>query len=177
MITSIGLAAAFWFATGAGAQTPAAGSVLDRAATVKAAQHVMQQARYCALITLGNDGQPQARVVDPFPPEDDFVVWLATSPRTRKVAQIKHDPRVTLYYFDPADPGYVTLLGTAEVVETGAEKVKRWKEEWSSLYKEKNKGSDYVLIRVKPFRVEVVSYSQGVLNAPETWTPVSLSLP
>lgn len=171
------LAAALWLSVSAGAQVPDGESVPGRAATIKAARHVMQQARYCGLITIGSDGQPQARVVDPFPPEEDFVVWLATNQKTRKVAQIEHNPRVTLYYFDPDDPGYVTLLGTAELVDAPDEKAKRWKEEWSSFYSEKNNGSDYLLIRVKPFRIEVVSYSQGIVNTPVTWAPASLSLP
>jgi PPOX class probable F420-dependent enzyme len=174
---TVGLATALWLSIGAGAQVPDAESVPDRAATIKAARHVMQQARYCGLITIGSDGQPQARVVDPFPPEEDFVVWLATNPKTRKVAQIRHDPRVTLYYFDPADPGYVTLFGRAELVDAPEEKAKRWKEEWSSFYNENNKGSDYMLIRVTPYRIEVVSYSQGLVNDSETWAPESLSLP
>ena len=71
----------------------------------------------------------------------------------------------------------MTLLGTAELVDAPDEKAKRWKEEWSSFYSEKNNGSDYLLIRVKPFRIEVVSYSQGIVNTSETWAPASLSLP
>jgi general stress protein 26 len=149
----------------------------NRTAVINAAKEIMLEARYCAMITLGSDGQPQAREVDPFPPEEGMVVWLATNPATRKVAQVKRDPRVTLCYIDASGGGYVTLLGKAEVVDLAAEKAKRWKEEWSTFYKDKNKGSDYLLIRVTPFRLEVVSYAHGVFNDPETWMPVFLSFP
>ena len=68
----------------------------DRAAVIKVAREVMQQARYCDMVTLGEDGQPQARVVDAFAPEADLTVWIATKPLSRKIAQIRKDPRVTL---------------------------------------------------------------------------------
>ncbi len=40
-----------------------------------------------------------------------MVVWLATNPRTRKVAEIRRNPRVTLYYFDREAQAYVTIFG------------------------------------------------------------------
>lgn len=162
----------------AGAQTPPVPtSPPDRAAIVTAARHVIEQARYCALITLDERGQPHARTIDAFAPEDTFVVWIGTNAASRKIAHIKREPRVTLYYFDAKDPGYVTLLGRAEIVDAAAEKARRWKEEWTSFYQNKNLGSDYVLIKVTPFRLEAVSYSMHVLNDPKTWAVPAISLP
>lgn len=149
----------------------------DRATILKAAEQVMKEARYCALITVGEDGQPQARAIDAFPAEEHFVVWIGTNPKTRKVAEITRNPRVTLYYFDPKDPGYVTLLGRAEIVDDAAEKAKRWKEDWASFYKDRNKGDDYVLIKVTPYRLEVVSYTHKVLNDGKTWAVPGVALP
>lgn len=149
-------------------------AAVERSAVLKAATELMGKARYCALVTVGLDGHPQARVVDPFAPEEDMTVWIATNPVTRKVDQIKKDSRVTLFYFDPAGPGYVTLLGTAAVVDDSAEKAKRWKDDWVAFYKDKNRGDDYVLIRVKPSRLEIVSYAHGLLNDPKTWRPLTV---
>jgi general stress protein 26 len=101
-----------------------------------------------------------------------MVVWMATTPSTRKVAQIRRDPRVTLSYFDPNSMGYVTLLGTAALVSNPAEKAKRWKEDWAKLYTDKNRGDDYLLIKVTPIRLEVSVESQGITNDPKTWRPV-----
>jgi general stress protein 26 len=153
------------------------GRAPDRAKVLAAAAQLMEKARYCSLITLGPDGHPQSRIVDPFPPEADLTVWIATNPVTRKVEQIKADPRVTLSCFDPSGPGYVTLLARAEVVTDAAEKAKRWKEDWVMFYKDKNRGPDYVLVRVKPFRLELVSLGHDILNDPATWRPVTIELP
>lgn len=152
-------------------------AVPQRAAILAAARDVMTQARYCALVTLGENGHPQARVVDPFPPDDTMTVWIGTSPATRKVAEIAKDPRVTLMYFDPKSEGYVTLLGRADVVSDPVEKERRWKDEWKDFYKDRNRGKDYVLIRVRPSRLEISSRAHGMANDPQTWRPVIIDLP
>lgn len=149
----------------------------DRAKVVAAAAQIMEKARHCALVTVGLDGHPQARVVDPFSPEPDLTVWIATNPITRKVEQIKADPRVTLFYFDPSGPGYVTLLARAELVSDPAEKARHWKEDWAAFYADKNRGEDYILIRCKPIRLELVSYGHDLLNDPGTWRPVTIEFP
>ena len=35
----------------------------------------MTAQHYCALITLGEDGRPVVRTMNPFPPDDDMMVW------------------------------------------------------------------------------------------------------
>ncbi len=158
------------------AQVPPAPPASGRAAAIAAAREVMRKAHYCSFITNGEDGQPQARIMDPFAPDEGLTVWLATKPVTRKVAQIRRNPRVTLLYFDPAAPAYVTLLGTAELVADPAEKARRWKEAWVHFYKDRSRGDDYLLIRVKPSRLEIVDYGRGLVGDPETWRPVTVDL-
>lgn len=67
---------------------------------LKAAREIIKSAGNVALITQDENGIPQVRTMDPFLPEDDFTIWLATQPNTRKVKQIKNNPSVTLYYAD-----------------------------------------------------------------------------
>ncbi|MBX7220307.1 MAG: pyridoxamine 5'-phosphate oxidase family protein [Blastocatellia bacterium] len=149
----------------------------DRAGIINAAKEMMQKARYCTLVTLDRSGQPQARVVDPFPPEEGMVIWIATNPVTRKVAEIKRNPRVTLCYVVENGGGYVTLIGKAQLVNSLAEKEKHWKKEWAAFYQDTYKGNDYMLIRVQVSRMEVVSYAHQILNDPKTWVPVSVTFP
>lgn len=148
-----------------------------RAQVISAAIDVMKTARYTTLITLGSDGRPQARIVDPATPEQDLTIWIATNPLTRKVAEIKHDARVTLLYFDAKLGEYVTVIGTATLVSDSTSKVKHWKSDWAPFYKSGPRGSDYLLIRVKPSRLEVVSPSHKVVSDPKTWLPASVELP
>jgi general stress protein 26 len=148
-----------------------------RAAVIGAAREIIAKARYATFVTIGRDGHPQARIVDPFTPESDFTVWLATNPLTRKVAEIRSDSRVTLTWFDAAGQSYVTMLGRATAVNDAREKRVRWKEEWKALYKDSNRGDDYLLIRVKPLRLEVSSVSRGIENDKRTWRPATIEFP
>ena len=144
----------------------------DRAAVIKTAAGIMQRARFCTLVTVGESGHPQARIMDAFPPDAQMVVWMATNPLSRKVAEIRKDPRVTVSCFDPNSMGYATLLGRATLVSDPAEKAKRWKDDWAKLYADRNRGDDYLLIKVTPIRLEVSAESEGVRNDPKTWRAV-----
>jgi general stress protein 26 len=148
----------------------------SRDEAIAAARTVMADARYATFITLDGTGHPQARIVDPFEPEDGLMIWIATNARSRKVGQIEADPRVTLTWFDEEGRSYVTVLGVARAVRDPAEKSKRWKPEWEGFYQDRNKGDDYLLIRVTPQRLEVVSERLGMTNDPVTWRPVVVDL-
>ena len=155
--------------------TPA--DTLSRAQVVAAAREIIQAARYCTLVTIGPGGQPEARIVDPFLPDSDLTIWIATNPLTRKVQDIERDPRITLLYFNPATFEYVTVLGTAALDADSLDKAGHWKPEWAGLYRDRNRGADYLLLRIRPSRIEVVSPRRGLRNDPRTWRPVILDLP
>ena len=149
----------------------------DRADVLKAAREVARKARYATFVTIGEDGQPQARIVDALGPDEDFNVWVATNPATRKVAEIAKNPRVTLTFFDPSLPAFVTLLGSASVVTDPAVKAQHWKEAWAPFYKNEHRGADFALVRFVPRRLEIVSEAHGFVNAPGNWRPVSVEFP
>ena len=147
----------------------------ERERRIAAAREIMAAARYCALITLDSTGRPNARTIDPFLPDDHMVVWFATNPSSRKVTQIRRNPRVTLYYFDRQGPGYVTIYGIARLVDDPNEKAKRWKDEWKAFYPDRPK--NYLLVAVTPEKLEVVSEKKGIGGDPRTWAPPSVSFP
>jgi general stress protein 26 len=136
---------------------------------LEVAHKVISEAGYAALITLDANGHPRVRVMDPFPPEGEMTIWFATNPHTRKVGEIRADPRVTLYYFDSNSLGYVTISGKARLVNDESEKARHWKEEWEAFYP--NRADEYLLIEVTPDWMEVLSLSDGVTGSEENWTP------
>jgi len=149
----------------------------DRADVLKAAREIARKARWATFITIGAGGQPQARIVDALGPDEDFNVWVGTNPATRKVAEIAKNPRVTMTFFDPSLPAFVTLLGSASVVTDPAVKAQHWKDAWSPFYKNEHRGQDFALVKFVPRRLEIVSEVHGLTNAPGTWRPVSIEFP
>ena len=124
---------------------------------------------YGTLITIDQKQQPRARVMEPFAPEKDFVIWLATNPKSRKVEQIKNNAQVTLHYFDKTQMGYVSLMGKAYIVNDPAIKNKKWKEGWEKFYKNKDKA--YLLIKFIPKTLELISFPKGYNGDAATWQP------
>jgi general stress protein 26 len=149
----------------------------SRGDILAASRDIMQKARYCTLVTIGEDGHPQARIVDPLGPDASFTTWIATNPLTRKVAQIRRDARVTLSCFDAATSSYVTVLGRGAIVTDAAEKARRWKEEWTPFYAGGANGTDVMLIRLTPIRLEIVSVERGFAGDEKTWRPLTVDFP
>ncbi len=147
---------------------------VDRRQALAAAREVMAAAGICTLITLDATGHPQARVMDPFPPDDDFIVWMGTNRSTRKVGQIEADPRVTLSCFDRDGIGYVTLMGQAELVDSLDQRARRFKPAWKDFYLDEHRGEDFLLIKLVPLRLEMISIAHGIASAPQGWEPYSL---
>jgi general stress protein 26 len=134
------------------------------------AREVIRAAEYCALVTVDADGQPRARTVHAFPPREDMVVWIATRPVTRKVEQIRANPKVTLYYFDAERLEYVTLMGHARLVDDLDEKTARREFLSDELYPQWP--DDCLLIEVTPAWLEV--QAKGVEPDARTWRPQSV---
>jgi general stress protein 26 len=148
-------------------QTP-----LGRPELIAAAREIIAAQTYCALVTLDDSGHPQIRTMNPFPPEEDMTVWIATSTLTRKAQQIRHDSRVTLYYADHSKAiGYVAITGRAVLVDDRAEMVKRKRAYWDSAFPE---FKNLVLIKVVPERMDVLNYSRGALGDQTTWQAPTL---
>jgi general stress protein 26 len=143
----------------------------DRERAQAAAFEVMKAARYATLVTVGRDGHPQARVVDPLLGADR-TIWIATNPLSRKVEEIRRDARVTLLFFNAAANEYVTVHGRARAAMDAATRAARWKPEWDGFYKKRYEGADFLLIQVEPLRLELSSPRLGFANDDTTWKPV-----
>jgi len=136
---------------------------------ISVSKEIMLLAGNCALITLDETGQPRARTMDPFLPDENMEVWFGTNSNSRKVEQIRKDPRVTLYYFDKEGSSYVIIYGNAKLVDDPKLKETKWKEEWKDFYPDRLNG--YLLIQVIPETLEVLSTRHNVFGDPMTWQP------
>ena len=51
----------------------------SREKVIASARELIGTLKYCALVTVDAAGQPQVRTMNPFPPEEDMSVWMATT--------------------------------------------------------------------------------------------------
>ena len=136
---------------------------------IRLSREIIKDTYFGTLITIDKEGQPRARVMEPFTPDDNFVIWLATNPRSRKVAQVKKNALATLHYYDKAKFSYVSLMGKAFLVNNDSIKATKFKEGWDAFYK--NQKEDYLLIKFIPKTLELISIPNKFTGDSLTWKP------
>jgi general stress protein 26 len=146
----------------------------DVAAVLAAARTTIKRKAYCLLITHGPGGQLAARVLQPAAPEGDpLVIWLGTDPRTRKVQEIRANPRATLVYQDDGHSACVVLKGEISLVEDAALRNRYFRPTWWAFMPQ-GPNQDFVLLKFTPHQLEVLDFSAGITPAPFGMQPAVL---
>ena len=139
-----------------------------------AAREIMKETTYCALATIDSTGQPQMRTMNPFPANDEFITWFATSRSSRKVKEIRNNPKVCVYYADHVSAkGYVSITGTATVIDDKELLVKMKRDYWNGI---PNWQDIFVLIKIVPNTMSVINYKHSLNNNPDTFKAPTIVL-
>jgi general stress protein 26 len=147
-------------------------SVVNRDTLLVAAREIMESTHYCALATIDSTGQPQIRTMNPFPANDELITWFATSRSSRKVAEIRKNPKVCVYWADHVSArGYVSITGTAEVIDDKELLTKMKRDYWNGI---PNWQDIFVLIKIVPGTLDVINYKHGLNNDPTTFRAPSI---
>ena len=141
---------------------------------LQTADRIIKTAYYTTLITLDSKNKPRARVVEPLLPEDKYVIWIATNPKSRKVKQLSNNSTTTLHYFDKQKLAYVSLMGNTFLINNNVIKNEKWKDGWEKFYPNKNK--DLLLLKFIPKTIELISISDGYFGDKTTWKPHKVEL-
>ncbi len=143
-------------------------------AALAAARRILSRKKYCVLCTRSELGV-DARVVQPFWPDEQLCVWMGTSRASRKAAQIARCAEVTLVYEDDARAACVTLVGRAQLVLGPQEELRRrFMPLWYAFFPGGPLDGDFALIRFEPYRLEVIDFTLPL--APDPFGVASLAL-
>ena len=145
---------------------------MNRDSVIAAAREIMGMQTYCALVTIDSTGYPQARTMNPFPPDSTMIVWIATNSRSKKIQEMRRNDRVCLYYANHSSAtGFVAITGRAVLVDDMQEKLKRKRPYWDQAFPD---WKYLILIKVVPERLDVVNYKRGMLNDPVSFRAPSI---
>jgi hypothetical protein len=137
-----------------------------------AAAALTRRARFVDLTTLAPDGYPETRTVfnlrvfraealaaGPAAPRGDFATYLGTNASSRKLAHIRRDGRVCLYYAD--HDSFEGCLVRGRISETADPAVRAavWTDDWAMYYPGGRDGGDFALLAFVP---ELVRYYHGL---------------
>jgi|TARA_B110000902_G_scaffold202543_1_gene230057 general stress protein 26 len=131
---------------------------------------IVKDSNSCLFISLDSLGNPRARLMDSYMPNDDFIFYLITNSLSRKVKELENDPRVVLSFQSLDGKSYVTVSGFSVLSDDKELKEKYWKDSWTPHYKDVNS----LLIKVIPKSLEVISIPKNVAGDPVTWKPVTI---
>lgn len=133
---------------------------------LRAARAIVGQVRYCAVATPAADGGASARVVQPFPPGEDWSVAFVTSARSRKADEIFRSGRMTLLYQHDRRGAYVALSGRAWLDADAGAKARVWDAGFDEWFPARPGDPDAVLARLAAERIEVWSLVDGIVPEP-----------
>jgi general stress protein 26 len=130
-----------------------------QAASIKQVAEMMRDLDFCMFTTTSAEGGLYGRPMsNNGEVEFDGDIWFFSGADTRKIREIKADPRVHLSYADPEQFRFISMTGTAEIVRDREKKRELWLDELKRWFKDGPDSPDVVLIKVRP---TLVAYWTG----------------
>lgn len=91
----------------------------------------------------------------------DLSNYIVTAISTDKIAQIKDNPNVSLYFFNLELKKSLTLFGTAEMINDTEFKNKLWVDEWKMYFALGKDDPEYTILKFTP---KSVKYFPNLIN-------------
>jgi general stress protein 26 len=127
------------------------------------AREIIAKVPRCFAITVDQNGEANARVVQTAELSDQWTVRYTTDRRSRKVREIERSGKMTLaYQFDPANE-YVTLVGRATIIDDIEYKNARWQPASFRWHPGGPNDPNVVVIDFVTDRIELWSSQHGLI--------------
>ena len=136
------------------------------------AKSIINDSQTCVFVTLDSNQNPVSRLMDPHVYSNDFEIYLVTNPKSRKVTHLLNNNTISLNFISKEGDSYVSINGTALLINDFSKKKKYWKSTWTPYYKDLN--NDSILIKINTKSLEVVSSSNDISSDPVTWKPTTI---
>ena len=111
---------------------------------------------HASLATCDGD-QPRVRTVSPIV-EDDMSMWVTTRSTSRKVKQLRENPKICLAFVEPPDGDKAAIvIGEARIIPDIEKKKRVWKLAPFDLYEHFPNGpdsDDFCLLKIVIKRIE-----------------------
>jgi general stress protein 26 len=110
-----------------------------------------------ASLSTSDGDQPRVRTVSPIV-EDDMSIWITTRSTSRKVKQLRENPKICLAFVEPPEGDKsATVIGEALIIPDIEKKKRVWKLAPFDLYEHFPDGptsSDFCVLKIIPKSIE-----------------------
>jgi general stress protein 26 len=121
---------------------------------------------YANLATCDGD-QPRVRIVSPVV-ENDMSIWVTTRSTSRKVRQLRENPKICLAFVEPPEGDKsVTVISEAQIIADLDKRRRVWKLAPFDLYEHFSGGpdsDDFCLLKIMANRIEWREVGTGALR-------------
>jgi general stress protein 26 len=118
-----------------------------------------------ANLATSDGDQPRVRTVSPIV-EDDMSIWVTTRSTSRKVKQLRENPKICLAFVEPPEGDKsATVIGEAEIIPDLEKKRRVWKLAPFDLYQHFPGGpdsDDFCVLKIVIKRIEWREIGTGV---------------
>jgi general stress protein 26 len=139
---------------------------MDAGGLLQIAREIVDKVAMPVAVTVGPEGEANARVVQTSKLSDDWAVRFMTDRRSRKAQEIEQSGRMTLAYQCTAENSYVTLVGRAKIVDDVEVKKAIWNPASYKWHPGGPTDPNVVLIDFIADRIELWSSAHGVTPDP-----------
>jgi general stress protein 26 len=142
---------------------------------LKAASSAIASAKYCWLATPGEGGLVNARPMGRTPrasDDDELLIRFVTDGRSRKIAEIRSNAKVTVIVQKEAEDAYFTLLGDAEIRPRACEDARFWRDGYRVYFPYPGDVESAAFVEVRVRRLEL--WMRGVTPEPFGLRPTVL---
>jgi len=129
---------------------------------------LLETAEAAILTTIDEEGFPQTRAMfnlrrkEQFPGladifknhHNDYLVYFTTNTSSPKVAFIRKDPKVSVYYSKASEFRGLMLSGEIEIVTDQSEKEAIWQPGWERYYPGGVLDPDHTVLRLAPMKAK-----------------------
>lgn len=124
---------------------------------------------FCWLVSATEDGfanvRPMGRLMDGAGVRrDEWTMRFITDGRSRKAAELRRDPRVTIVLENDRSLAFVTLFGTARLYESEPDVRARWTSAYAGLFPTETDRANVMFVEVDVDRMEL--WIRGVTPEP-----------
>jgi general stress protein 26 len=114
---------------------------------IKEALSLANRSSIAMLGSNGDDGYPNIKAMFKMENEDLKTIWFSTNTSSKRVTQLKRNPRACVYFVDPDQTKGLMLVGNAEVLQDIESKKRLWREGFERYYPSGVTDPDYSVLR------------------------------
>ena len=120
---------------------------MDKETAIQQALALVDRSSIVMLGTNSDDGAPNIKAMLKMENEGLKTVWMSTNTSSRRVGQLRCDPRVCLYFIDMEKWMGVMLVGEVEVLQDAESRQRLWREGYERYYSLGVNDPDYTVLR------------------------------